>query len=68
MFKSDMPRIDQADIASAILAAPGWARVGITAPNSWLREDAAQELARVILDQANDALPAPSDHQITLPL
>lgn len=47
MFSWSM-RIDQDTIARAILAAPGWARVGITAPNERLREDAARELARVI--------------------
>jgi hypothetical protein len=37
-------------IAQAILAAPGWARVGITAPAERLREDAARELARAVLE------------------
>jgi hypothetical protein len=32
-------------IARAILAAPAWARVGITAPKMAIREAAAQELA-----------------------
>nr|WP_232824451.1 DUF6771 family protein [Blastomonas sp. UPD001] len=35
-------------MASAILAAPGWARVGITAPARHIRDDAARELARTI--------------------
>ncbi|WP_341850099.1 DUF6771 family protein [Sphingomonas immobilis] len=35
-------------IAESILAAPGWARVGITMPDPCLRERAAQELARAI--------------------
>jgi len=43
-----MERIDQTRIAEALLAAPGWARVGISAPTPWMREDAANELARVI--------------------
>ncbi|WP_370631729.1 DUF6771 family protein [Novosphingobium sp. FKTRR1] len=42
-------RIDHDTIAQAILAAPGWARVGITASDQRMREDAAQELASVIL-------------------
>jgi len=47
-----MTRIDQATIATTILTlAPGWARVGITAPNERLREDAAHELARTILER-----------------
>ncbi|RYD44303.1 MAG: hypothetical protein EOP63_06530 [Sphingomonadales bacterium] len=36
-------------VAEAILSAPGWARVGITAPAPHLRDDAAHELARAIL-------------------
>ncbi len=39
---------DPTDIIRAILEAPGWARVGITAPNARLREQAATELARSI--------------------
>lgn len=37
-------------IAQALLAAPGWARVGLTAPAEQLREDAARELARAVLE------------------
>ena len=44
-----MTRIDETTIADAILAAPGWARVGITAPTPILRQDAAHELARAVL-------------------
>ena len=44
-------RIDETTIAHAILAAPGWARIGITAPVERLREDAATELARAILSE-----------------
>jgi len=39
---------DAADVSEAILEAPGWARVGITAPSPRLREQAATELARSI--------------------
>ena len=57
-----------AAVAHAILGAPGWARVGITAPSSCLREDAALELAKVIADVVS----APADHagegQTSLPL
>jgi hypothetical protein len=63
-----MERIDTSAVAHAILDAPGWARVGITAPSSCLREDAALELARVIAD----AVTAPADEvveaQTSLPL
>lgn len=47
----DMTRFDQASLADALLTAPGWARVGLTAPTSTVREDAACELARVIIDR-----------------
>lgn len=39
---------DPTDISEAILEAPGWARVGITAPSPRVREQAASELARTI--------------------
>lgn len=45
-----MTRFDIEDMASAILAAPGWARVGITAPARHIRDDAAQELARSVAE------------------
>lgn len=52
-------RINEATIANAILAAPGWARVGISDPTPWMREDAARELARVILSREDR--PPPDD-------
>ena len=54
-------------IANALLSAPGWARVGITAPTEHLREAAAEELARVILQSSNDA-PEVSPDQLRLSL
>lgn len=36
-------------IADALLSAPGWAKVGLTAPTGAIREQAALELARVVL-------------------
>ena len=60
-----MIRIDEQSIARAILEAPGWARVGITAPSPWLREDAAAELARAVL---NGAAAEPAAHDAELPL
>lgn len=45
-----MTRITIESLADLILAAPGWARVGITAPTSHIRTDAARELARIIAD------------------
>jgi len=52
-------------MASAILAAPGWARVGITVADERMRERAAQELARSIVEQLS---PAPADAADQLPL
>jgi len=63
-----MERIDTSAVAHAILDAPGWARVGITAPSSCLREDAAFELARVIADAVDAPVSARSPEQSTLPL
>jgi hypothetical protein len=64
----DMEQIDTSAVAHAILDAPGWARVGITAPSYWLREDAALELARVIADAVDAPANAPSSQQSILPL
>ena len=63
-----MERFDTSAVAHAILDAPGWARVGITAPSSCLREDAALELARLIADAVDSPVITPSPEQSTLPL
>jgi len=63
-----MERIDPSLIAQAILAAPGWARVGITASTVYLREDAAAELARSILDHIQAEPEPSSEKQIGLAL
>ncbi len=63
-----MERIDTSAVAHAILDAPGWARVGITAPSSCLREDAALELARVIADAVDAPANSSPFEQSTLPL
>jgi hypothetical protein len=59
---SGVSRIDQATIPDTILSAPGWARVGIIAPNGRLRDDAIYELAQTIIaeidgDQRHSASP-----------
>ena len=63
-----MERIDTSAVAHAILDAPGWARVGITAPRSCLREDAALELARVIADAVTAPAGETLEAQTSLPL
>lgn len=50
-----MSRTEENHVALAILGAPGWARLGIAAPAAHLREDAAHELARVILAELDVA-------------
>ena len=45
-----MDRIDTARLAETILSAPGWARVGITAPTRHIRIESAYELARAIIE------------------
>lgn len=62
-----MSRFDKASLADALLTAPGWARVGLSAPTSLMREDAAGELARVILDRI-EGVPAHDVRQEQLPL
>ena len=61
-----MTRIEVA-IAQTILRAPGWVRVGITAPNERLRDEAACELARAILDDLGEQRgDAPDGDQLNL--
>lgn len=55
-----MTDLDEQHIAECILAAPGWARLGITEPRPELRAAAASELARAIL--ARVPCPSPSGH------
>lgn len=63
-----MERLTPTLIAEAILQAPGWARIGITAPSPVMREDAAAELARAILDHAQTPATDPARDQIGLAL
>ncbi|RVU04042.1 hypothetical protein EOE18_12730 [Novosphingobium umbonatum] len=63
-----MKRIDPTQIAKAILAAPGWARVGITAPSPVMRDDAADEMARVILNHIEQPPMETDERQIGLAL
>jgi hypothetical protein len=63
-----MERIDTARVAETILAAPGWARVGITAPTSHIRVEAAFELARAIIESLPVAGEPASPDQLGLSL
>lgn len=63
-----MTRIDEAEVSNAILAAPGWARVGITMPDARLRVEAAAELARAILHERSEGGTACDQNQLWLAL
>jgi hypothetical protein len=54
-----MNQIDEHAIEEALLTAPGWPRVGRTAPAPWMRRNAAIELARAIIDRQPSADVAP---------
>lgn len=56
-----------AAITAAILAAPGWARVGIAAPDQRMQQ-AAEALALSILESARGSLSAPDANQLALKL
>jgi hypothetical protein len=60
--------LDSSIIAASILAAPGWARIGITMPKDDLRQRAAEELAVNILNQLEAPPPAFDDRQLSLAL
>jgi len=55
-------------ISTAILGAPGWARVGITMPDGRLREQAADALARAIVDDLLHIPDTASEDQLALPM
>lgn len=42
-------------VAEALLMSAGWARIGLTAPSAYLREEAAKELALSICEKLNPA-------------
>jgi len=62
-----MPEMNPDRVADALLAAPGWARVGITAPKESMRQAAAHELALTITRLfAGDTTTDPDQLQLTL--
>lgn len=62
-----MERVDENLIAEALLKAPGWARVGLTAPNEHLRHQSARELALSIFETIERG-PDPGPDQMALTL
>jgi hypothetical protein len=63
-----MPNSLDSSLASCLLAAPGWARVGLTAPNERLREAAAAELVHTVVAALEGSLPLYDARQLALPL
>ncbi|MDZ3833362.1 MAG: DUF6771 family protein [Sphingopyxis sp.] len=63
-----MDEIDENRVAKAILAAPGWASVGISAPKESTREAAAQELALTLTKMSGDRPSAIDPNQLVLAL
>ena len=55
-------------VAAAILSAPGWVRVGITAPDARMRVKAAETLAAHLREYAGEPLPMKDRNQLPLPL
>lgn len=62
-----MERIERDELFAIILAAPGWARVGLTMPDERMREQAADELAATIIEKLN-GMPGVDVNQLALPL
>jgi len=62
------PDLAPADLAPIILAAPAWARVGITVRDPRLRARAAETLARSILDELDVDAPVRDANQLSLAL
>lgn len=63
-----MMTLDSSSLAQTLLHAPGWARMGLTAPNQRLREQAAAELAETIIDALARPQSIQDSLQMPLPL
>lgn len=59
--------IDPDQVAEALLTSAGWARIGLTAPSRYLREQAARELAITICEHLSCAGSEDAD-QFALPI
>ncbi|MCF8710331.1 DUF6771 family protein [Rhizorhapis sp. SPR117] len=62
-----MERIERQALSAILLAAPGWARVGLTVPDERMRERAADSLAATIIEKLEGSSPA-DVNQLSLPL
>lgn len=63
-----MTMIDPDRVATLLLNAPGWARVGIAAQSEHIREAAAQELALMIARSFGEMPRLPDPDQLLLAL
>lgn len=62
-----MKRIAREELSAILLAAPGWAQVGLTMPDERMRERAADTLAATIIEKLEGS--SPTDvNQLRLPL
>ncbi len=64
---SGMERIERQALSAILLAAPGWARVGLTMPDEKMRERAADTQAATIIEKLEGSSP-PNVNQLSLPL
>lgn len=55
-------------LADILLTAPGWARVGLTARDARLREQAADTLAMTIVERLAEPELVRDDRQMALPI
>jgi hypothetical protein len=62
-----MERIERQKLSAILLAAPGWARIGLTMPDERMRERAADTLAVTIIEKLEGSSP-PDESQLSLPL
>ncbi len=62
-----MERIARDELSAILLAAPGWARVGLTMPDERMRARAADTLAATIIEKLEGAS-LPDMNQLRLPL
>ncbi|MDF7775807.1 hypothetical protein P1X14_11165 [Sphingomonas sp. AOB5] len=67
MFDSPLTPAIVPDLSAAIMSAPAWCRVGITAPTEDMRQRSARELALAIVESLNPP-PADADQQIPFAL
>lgn len=61
--------MDRERISSILLSSPAWVRLGLTVPDSRMREQAADALAATIIDRLQDPAPVIHDrNQLALPI